>query len=259
MSEALAADTVVELAGVSASRGGRRVLSDVSLSVRNREVLALVGRSGSGKTTLLKLINRLIDPDGGEVIIHGRPAASWDPIALRRSIGYVIQDAGLFPHMTVAANIAVVPRLLSWPEPRISARIDELLRMVGLDRAVFRDRWPDELSGGERQRVGLARALAADPQLLLMDEPFGALDPITRAELHAEFSRLQSSLHRAVVLVTHDMAEAFTLADRIAVLSEGRLVACDTSAALRVSTDPRVTALLGARAVVRGLRRNEGE
>jgi osmoprotectant transport system ATP-binding protein len=221
------------------------VLADVSLSIRVGEVVALVGRSGSGKTTLLRLINRLIDPDHGDVIVGGRPASAWDPIALRRGIGYVIQEAGLFPHMTVAANIAVVPRLLSWPEPRIAARVQELLRMVGLDHAVFSGRWPDELSGGERQRVGLARALAADPAILLMDEPFGALDPITRSELHLEFKRLQASLQRAVVLVTHDMAEAFALADRIAVLSDGRVVACDSPAGVRASDDPRVTALLG--------------
>ncbi len=243
--EALAkADIAVQFAGVSASRGGRRVLDKVSIAIGAGEVVALVGRSGSGKTTLLRLINRLIEPDEGEVIVDGTPTSAWDPIALRRKIGYVIQDAGLFPHMTVLSNIAIVPRLLDWPESKVIARVDELLAMVGLTPATYRDRWPDELSGGERQRVGLARALGADPNLLLMDEPFGALDPITRSELRVEFTRLQATLRRAVVLVTHDMAEAFALADRVAVLCEGRIVACDTPAAVRASSDPRVTALV---------------
>jgi osmoprotectant transport system ATP-binding protein len=249
----LASDIAVQLDGVSASRGPsterRLVLRDVSLSIGAGEVVALVGRSGSGKTTLLRLINRLIEPDTGGVFVGGRPARSWDPIELRRQTGYVIQDAGLFPHMTVASNIAIVPRLLSWTDARIVARVDELLSMVGLDPQTFRDRWPDQLSGGERQRVGLARALAADPKLLLMDEPFGALDPITKSELHAEFKRLQAALNRTVVLVTHDISEAFTLADRVAVLSDGRIVACDTPAAVRASADPRVSALVGPRLV----------
>jgi osmoprotectant transport system ATP-binding protein len=225
------------------------VLAGVSLAVGAGEVVALVGRSGSGKTTLLRLVNRLLEPDAGEVIVHGRSARDWDAIALRRSIGYVIQDAGLFPHMTVGSNVAIVPRLLEWPEDRVRARVDELLTMIGLPPDVYRDRWPDQLSGGERQRVGLARALAADPQLLLMDEPFGALDPITKSELHAEFTRLQSSLRRTVILVTHDMAEAFALADRIAVLCDGAICACDTPAAVRASSDPRVAALVATRPV----------
>ncbi|HUQ90002.1 MAG TPA: ATP-binding cassette domain-containing protein [Vicinamibacterales bacterium] len=243
-------DIAVQFAGVSAMRGGRRVLDDVSIAIRAGEVVALVGRSGSGKTTFLRLINRLNEPDQGDVIVNGRPTRAWDPIALRRNTGYVIQDAGLFPHMTVASNIAMVPRLLQWPDAKVIARVDELLTMVGLAPGTYRHRWPDELSGGERQRVGLARALAADPTLLLMDEPFGALDPITRAELHVEFTRLQATLRRAVVLVTHDMAEAFALADRVAVLHEGRIVVCDTPVAVRASTDPRVAALLATRAGV---------
>jgi osmoprotectant transport system ATP-binding protein len=248
----------VELAGVSANRGGRRVLHDVSIAIGAGETVALVGRSGSGKTTLLRLVNRLIEPDSGQVIVDGRIASEWDPIELRRRIGYVIQDAGLFPHMTVAANVAIVPRLLQWPPERVTARVDEMLTLVGLDPNTYRERWPDELSGGQRQRIGLARALAADPPLLLMDEPFGALDPITRSELHAEFIRLQATLHRAVVIVTHDLAEAFALADRIAVLSDGRIVACDTPAAVQASSDPSVTALLGTRPALTKMPGSEG-
>jgi osmoprotectant transport system ATP-binding protein len=240
----LDSDIVVQLAAVSVTRGGRRVLHDVSLAIGAGETVALVGRSGSGKTTLLRLINRLIEPDSGEVIVEGKPAAAWDPIALRRRTGYVIQDAGLFPHMTVAANVGVVPRLMEWPASQIAARVDELLTLVGLEPAVYRERWPDQLSGGQRQRVGLARALAAGPPLLLMDEPFGALDPITKSELHVEFARLQATRQRAVVLVTHDMAEAFALADRIAVLHDGEIIACETPDVIRRSVDPRVATLV---------------
>ena len=240
-------ELAVELDGVVASRGGRAVLRDVSIAIKAGETVALVGRSGSGKTTLLRLINRLSEPDAGRVIIHGTPATTWDPIQLRRTIGYVIQDAGLFPHMTVATNIGIVPRLLKWPADKIAARVDELLTLVGLDPKEFQSRWPDQLSGGQRQRVGLARALAADPSLLLMDEPFGAIDAITKFELHAEFKRLQAMLHRAIVLVTHDISEAFALADRVAVLHEGQIVACDVPAAIRASADPRVAALVHLR------------
>ena len=206
--------------------------------------MALVGRSGSGKTTLLRLVNRLLDADSGEVLVDGISTRAWDPVELRRRTGYVIQDAGLFPHLTVADNIATVPRLLEWPAARVSARVDELLMLVGLDPAVFRGRWPDELSGGQRHRAGLARALAVDPPLLLMDEPFGALDPITKAELHVEFHRLQGTRHRSVILVTHDMAEACALADQIAVLHEGELIACESPETIMASEDPRVRALM---------------
>ncbi|HJU43893.1 MAG TPA: ATP-binding cassette domain-containing protein [Vicinamibacterales bacterium] len=230
---------------VSASRGGRRVLHGVSLAVGQRETVALVGRSGSGKTTLLRLVNRLVTPDTGRVLVDDRDVAEWDPIVLRRRTGYVIQEVGLFPHMTVAGNIATVPTLLDWDRDRIAARVDELLALVGLEPGDFRHRWPDELSGGQRQRVGLARALAADPPLLLMDEPFGALDPITKGELHAEFKRVQAAMHRAVILVTHDISEAFQLADRVAVLHDGRIVAVGTRAELTASLDPRVVALVG--------------
>ena len=229
---------------VSASRGGTRVLEDVSLTVGPRETLALVGRSGSGKTTLLRLVNRLVAADAGRVVVDNRDVGEWDPIALRRRTGYVIQEAGLFPHVTVGGNIATVPSLLGWDAARIRARVDELLSLVGLEPGEFRGRWPDQLSGGERQRVGLARALAADPPLLLMDEPFGALDPITKADLHAEFARVQAALSRAVILVTHDIAEAFRLANRVAVLHEGRVIAIGTEVELMAATDPRVSALL---------------
>lgn len=250
--------SAVALSGVSVRRGSHVVLRDVSLRITSGETVALVGRSGSGKTTLLRLINRLLEPESGEIAVEGKPTTAWDPIALRRRIGYVIQDAGLFPHMTVAGNIGIVPRLLSWADDRVAARIDELLVMVGLEPGTYRGRWPDELSGGQRQRVGLARALAADPPLLLMDEPFGALDSITRTELHAEFRRVQSTLHRAVVLVTHDIAEAAALADRIAVLHEGGIIACDTPSALLASADPRVAALVASRLVAPELHRSEG-
>ena len=239
------APPAVQFAEVSASRGGRPVLRQVSLSVAAGQTVALVGRSGSGKTTLLRLVNRLLDPDSGDVLVDGLSTRAWNPVDLRRRTGYVIQDAGLFPHVTVAGNIATVPRLLEWPSARIEARVDELLTLVGLDPAVFRGRWPDQLSGGQRQRAGLARALAADPPLLLMDEPFGALDPITKGELHAEFQRVQRTLHRSVILVTHDMAEACLLADQIAVLHDGEVIACDTPANVVAANDVRVTSLFG--------------
>jgi osmoprotectant transport system ATP-binding protein len=177
---------------------------------------------------------------------------------LRRRTGYVIQDAGLFPHMTVAGNIATVPSLLNWDAAKIAARVDELLVLVGLEPAEYRNRWPDELSGGQRQRVGLARALAVDPPLLLMDEPFGAVDPITKSELHAEFRRVQAAIHRAVILVTHDINEAMHLADRVAVLHDGRVIACAPGAELQRSTDPRVLALVANRPVSPKLHRSEG-
>lgn len=220
------------------------MLHELSLSVGARETVALVGRSGSGKTTLLKLVNRLLEPDSGQVLVEDREVRDWDPIILRRRTGYVIQDAGLFPHFTVADNIALVPQLLGWAPARVAARVDELLALVGLEPVVYRRRWPDELSGGQRQRVGLARALAADPPLLLMDEPFGSLDTITKRELHDEFRRVQAALRRAVILVTHDIAEASALADRVAVLHEGRIIACAPGDELQRSTDPRVAALM---------------
>jgi osmoprotectant transport system ATP-binding protein len=200
---------------------GPPALDRLTLDVPAGETCVLVGPSGGGKTTALKMVNRLVEPTSGRVLIDGRDVAATDPVILRRGIGYVIQQVGLFPHLDVAANVATVPRLLGWERRRIEARVDELLDLVGLEPATYRQRRPDELSGGQRQRVGVARALAADPPILLMDEPFGAVDPVTRARLQDEFLRLQQRLRRTVVLVTHDIDEALRLGDRLAVLATG--------------------------------------
>ncbi len=243
----------IEFRDVSFVRqGGLRVLDHFNLAVEAGEVVALVGRSGAGKTTLLKLVNRLLVPDAGIVLVEGRDTREWEPIRLRRRVGYVLQDVGLFPHMTVAANIGVVTRLEGWPPERSAARIDELLDLIGLERERFASRWPDELSGGQRQRVGVARAPALDPPILLMDEPFGALDPMTRTELHAEFLRIQAGLRKTVMIVTHDMREAFALANRIGVLDAGRLIAYDRPQALSGSTDARVRELLAGASLLAG-------
>jgi osmoprotectant transport system ATP-binding protein len=202
---------------------GRRLLGPVTLAVTRGETVVFVGESGSGKTTALRLINRLSEVSPGEVRVEGRNVADWDPVRLRRRIGYVIQEIGLFPHMTVARNIAMVPYLEGWDESRLNKRTDELLELVGLDSSEFRGRFPHELSGGQRQRVGVARALAADPPILLCDEAFGAVDPVTRAALQTQFSKLTRTLGKTVVFVTHDVREGIALADRIVVL-EGGLV-----------------------------------
>ena len=220
------------------------MLQGLDLDVEQGETLALVGRSGAGKSTILKLINRLLLPDAGSVVVRGRPVEDWDPFDLRRHIGYVLQEVGLFPHLTVRDNIAIVPRLLGWDEGRISSRVDDLLGLVGLSPTEFAARLPEHLSGGQRQRVGVARALAADPPILLMDEPFGALDPVTRSELHGEFRRIQSAVRKTIVIVTHDMGEALSLGSRIGVLAEGVLVALDPPAAIAASADQRVRAML---------------
>ena len=237
----------IEYRDVSFSRpGSAPVLDHFSLTVETGDVLALVGRSGAGKTTLLKLVNRLLLPDGGAVLVEGRDTREWEPIALRRRVGYVLQDVGLFPHMSVADNIAVVPRLSGWDEARVTARVHELLDLIGLPPDPFASRWPDELSGGQRQRVGVARALALDPPVVLMDEPFGALDPVTRAELHAEFHRIQRRLGKTVIVVTHDMGEAFELGTRLGVLDAGALVAFGPPAQIAASSDSRVRRFLDA-------------
>ncbi len=225
---------------------GAAILDDVSFAVEPGDVLVLVGRSGVGKTTVLRLINRLLLPNTGEVRVEGRATAEWDPIALRRRVGYVLQEVGLFPHMTIARNIGVVPHLEGWPPDRIRTRCTELLELVSLDHETFAERFPHQLSGGQRQRVGVARALAADPPVLLMDEPFGALDPITRSELHKEVRRIQERLRKTIVMVTHDMGEAFALATRLGVLDQGRLVALDTPERIAGAGDPRIRMFLDA-------------
>jgi osmoprotectant transport system ATP-binding protein len=235
----------VEFRHVTFSRNGARpVLHDVSFAVAPGETVTLVGRSGAGKSTILKLINRLLEPQDGSVLVEGRDTRAWDPYELRRHAGYVLQEVGLFPHMTAGANIAVVPRLLGWEPARVSARVDELLALVGLDSQEYGQRWPDELSGGQRQRVGIARALAGDPPLVLMDEPFGALDPITRSELRTEFRRIQRSLRKTVLLVTHDITEARLLGDRLGVVDDGVLIALGTPAEIAREPDGRVRKLL---------------
>jgi osmoprotectant transport system ATP-binding protein len=202
---------------------GRDILHDLNIDVRRGEILVLLGRSGSGKTTALKLVNRLLEASGGNLLIEGRDSREWDIIQLRRHIGYAIQDVGLFPHYTVARNIALVPSIEKWPAARSDSRVQELLQLVGLKEDIG-PRYPHQLSGGQRQRVGVARALAADPPILLMDEPFGALDPLTRSDLQREFLSLQKQLGKTVLFVTHDLHEALLLGSRIALVEDGRLV-----------------------------------
>jgi osmoprotectant transport system ATP-binding protein len=204
--------------------GGHRAVEHLDLKIADGEFCVLLGASGCGKTTTLRMINRLIEPTTGEVYVHGQNVKTYEPFSLRRGIGYVIQAVGLFPHMTVAQNVAVVPNLLGWSKREIGAKVDELLETVHLDPKRFRNRLPQGLSGGERQRVGFARALAASPRIMLLDEPFGALDPITRDALQAELKELQETLGFTAVMVTHDMAEALRLADKIVVLDKGKVL-----------------------------------
>jgi osmoprotectant transport system ATP-binding protein len=226
-------------------KNGPELVRELNLEVKAGETLILLGRSGSGKTTTLKLINHLLVPSDGEVHVNGRSTRDWDVIRLRRSIGYAIQDVGLFPHFTVARNIAVVPLIESWPKDRVQSRVQELMQLVGLDTKLAA-RYPRELSGGQRQRVGVARALAADPPILLMDEPFGALDPMTRAELQREFAGLQQRLRKTVVFVTHDLREALLLGTRIALMENGCLVTAVAADEFVRSTDPRVVSYVEA-------------
>jgi osmoprotectant transport system ATP-binding protein len=221
---------------------GRRLLAHLSLTVAPGETLVFLGRSGSGKTTTMKLINRLLDPTSGEVRVQGTATTDWDPIRLRRRIGYVIQEIGLFPHLTVEENVGVVPRLEGWPAQKIERRARELLAMVSLEPALFARRYPGELSGGQRQRVGVARALAADPPIILLDEPFGALDPITRLEIQEEFRSLQKTLNKTSVFVTHDVSEALALASRIGLLKDGELIVLGPPGDLLTSEDPEARA-----------------
>ncbi|MDX1628104.1 MAG: ATP-binding cassette domain-containing protein [Fulvivirga sp.] len=213
---------MLEVQSLSKSYNGQLAVADVSFTVAKGEVLVLLGTSGCGKTTTLKMINRLINKSSGKILFKGRDTDNVNPFQLRREMGYVIQETGLFPHYTVAKNIAVVPELLGWTKEKINQRIDELLDLTGLEQT-FRERMPHELSGGQRQRVGLARALAADPPLVLLDEPFGALDPITRAEIQKEFARLEGALNKAMVMVTHDVAEAIALGTQICLMDQGEI------------------------------------
>lgn len=225
--------------------GAREILRALNLTIERGETLVLLGRSGSGKTTTLKLINNLLSPSSGEIIVEGRSTREWNPIELRRGIGYVIQDVGLFPHFSVERNIGLVPSLEHWPRPKIQARVAELLALVGLDSHIA-SRRPHELSGGQRQRVGVARALAADPPILLMDESFGALDPITRGDLQRELLSLQTRLKKTIVFVTHDVSEALVLANRIALMEAGQLVAVLAPDEFRQSKHPLVAAYVAS-------------
>ena len=235
---------VVRFRGVTYAPAGVRapIIDALDLEVMRGETLVLLGESGCGKTTTLRLVNRLLEPTGGEVLVEGRDTREWDAIELRRRTGYVIQDAGLFPHFTVERNVGLVPTLEGWEESRVGERVEELLRLVGLEPETFASRFPSELSGGQRQRVGVARALAADPPLLLMDEPFGALDPLTRAALQREFAALQGRLGKTVVFVTHDVREALMLGTRVALMSAGRVLLLDTPEAFLRSDEPHARA-----------------
>ena len=236
---------MIEFRDVSYDVNGIHVLSGLNLRVARGEILVLLGRSGSGKTTSLKLVNRLVSPTSGQILVNGAPHDQVDVIRLRRGIGYVIQEAGLFPHFTVARNIGLVPKIEGWPEERIRARVEEMLQLVGLSQDLA-SRYPHQLSGGQRQRVGVARALAADPAILLMDEPFAALDPLTRDELQREFLLMQQRVHKTVVFVTHDLREALRLASRIALMEAGNLVTVLTPREFLKSSDPWASAYVRA-------------
>lgn len=235
---------VVEFRAVSYSIDDNQILNDIDLSAHRGEVLVLLGESGCGKTTTLKLVNRLIEPTAGNVLIEGKATTDWDAIALRRHIGYVLQDGGLFPHFTVGENVALVLRLETWDEGRKQKRTNKMLDLVGLDPAKFAARFPHELSGGQRQRVGVARALASDPELLLLDEPFGALDAITRTNLQKEFARLVRDLGKTAVFVTHDLHEAMLLGTRIALMDKGKIVLVEEPAKFKTSDLPLARAYL---------------
>ena len=230
---------VIEFRNVDYETGGRKILCALNLAIHRGEILVLLGRSGSGKTTALKLVNRLLTLSGGQIRVDGRDAKDWDVIKLRRHIGYAIQDVGLFPHYTVERNIGLILSLEDWDKEKIHARVQELLRLAGLNPDLL-SRYPNQLSGGQRQRVGVARALAADPPILLMDEPFGALDPLTRADLQREFLSLQRKLQKTVLFVTHDLHEALRLGSRIALLESGKLVSVGSPEEFLSSSDPLV-------------------
>lgn len=235
---------LVQFHNVTYSLPNATIISDLDLTVERGETLVLLGESGCGKTTTLKLVNRLLTPTSGEVVVEGKATTAWNPIELRRRIGYVIQEGGLFPHFTIARNVALVPALSGWDEARTNERVREMLNLVGLDPNRFAERYPRELSGGQRQRVGVARALAADPPLLLLDEPFGALDPLTRASLQREFAELAARLGKTAILVTHDVREALILASRIGLMHKGKLLLLETPERFRASAHPQARAYL---------------
>ncbi|MEP7364700.1 MAG: ATP-binding cassette domain-containing protein [Acidobacteriota bacterium] len=235
---------VIEFRNVSYGVADKRILSRINLSVEVGETVVLLGRSGSGKSTALKLTNGMLFPSEGEVLVEGRSTREWDPVRLKRHIGYVIQDVGLFPHFTVARNVGLVPRLENWSEGDIENRVDNLLHKVGMPASEFRGRYPRQLSGGQRQRVGVARALAADPPILLFDEPFGALDPVTRLELQQQFLELQRELNKTSLFVTHDVREALRLGSRIALLAEGKLETTCTPANFQQAQSDEARAFL---------------
>lgn len=236
-------DLAIEFAGTQFAVNEQTIVGPLDLAIRRGEKLVFLGRSGSGKTTSLRLINRLLVPTAGTVRVDGRSTMDWDPVRLRRRIGYVIQEVGLLPHLTVEANVGLIPRLEGWPAERIRARVNELLALVGLTADQLADRLPHRLSGGQRQRVGLARALAADPPLLLCDEPFGSLDAATRADLQREFAGLIARLEKTVVFVTHDVREALMLASRIAVFRDGRIAFLGTVEEFAATRDESVRTL----------------
>jgi osmoprotectant transport system ATP-binding protein len=240
---------IVEFKNVCYSAGRNLILDNLNLKIYPGETIVLLGKSGCGKTTTLRMVNRLLVPTSGQVMVENRSTDEWDPIKLRRRTGYVIQEAGLFPHFSIERNIALVPVLEGWTEDRVKQRVGEMLSMVGLDQSRFADRYPHELSGGQRQRVGVARAVAADPPLLLMDEPFGALDPLTRADLQREFKELVHRLNKTVIFVTHDVREALLLGSRIGLMDAGHLVLLATPAEFQNSNNELANAYLATLAL----------